>query len=305
MKIHIIGHGNQARAWAENLQDSGVETLVCLRRNSQSWKEASNKFKVISLEEIPEDSILALLIPDEAHPQFLEEISQTICKATIIYAHGFSLTANQLQKRYPHFNHLLFAPKAIASAVRTHYLQGKPLGAFISLEYSKTPAEDEKVLNDLADGIGITTLYHCTFDQETTADLFSEQSILCSLLPYAANSSFNRLVQNGIPKELAYFECWYEIKLIADIMVKLGPEKFFDLISPNALLGSQLGKEVLLGINFQQGLEQLLENIKNKKFETMVSDADMASVKNKVHQFWNEQELTQVHRQLAPELYKE
>jgi ketol-acid reductoisomerase len=104
------------------------------------------------------------------------------------------------------------------------------------------------------------------FKNETYADLFSEQSILCSLLPYASEMIFNKLVDKGIEKELAYFESWYEVKLIADTLMKIGPQKFFDLISPNALLGSKKGKDFLLDSHFQSQLNKLLDNIYSEDF---------------------------------------
>ncbi|MBF0208719.1 MAG: hypothetical protein HQK53_17770 [Oligoflexia bacterium] len=38
----IIGLGNQAKAWAQNLRDSGRNVIILLRENSNSIKEAES-----------------------------------------------------------------------------------------------------------------------------------------------------------------------------------------------------------------------------------------------------------------------
>ena len=133
------------------------------------------------------------------------------------------------------------------------------------------------------------------------ADLLSEQSILCSLIPYASLKSYNILRKNGISAEVAFMECFLELKSISQAFVTLGPQGFFNLISPNALIGSQKGRKILLNDSFDQGLEQILIDIKNKQFYKEVEiDADL--LRQNVLKEWDQEELSQTFIRLKPEL---
>ena len=53
MRIGIIGPGNQGRAWAKNLQDSGVDVVISLRPEStkKDWA-IENKVKLVAWDEL-------------------------------------------------------------------------------------------------------------------------------------------------------------------------------------------------------------------------------------------------------------
>jgi ketol-acid reductoisomerase len=144
-------------------------------------------------------------------------------------------------------------------------------------------------------------LYESHFNEETAADLFSEQSFLCSILPYVALKSFNVLRKNGISQEVAFMECFLELKSISQAIVTLGPEAFFNLISPNALIGSQKGRNLLLGSEFDRALEVLMEDINNKKFYKEV-EIDADALRAQVLEEWSKEELSQVFKKLKSDL---
>jgi ketol-acid reductoisomerase len=147
-------------------------------------------------------------------------------------------------------------------------------------------------------------LHKSTCEQETVADLFSEQSLLCSTLPYSALKSFNKLVQNGIDPEVAYFECWYELKLIVDTLVKIGPYQFFKLISPNALLGSEIGKNLFYDMDYDKKLDDMLKNIQSGNFVDSIKGVNFEDVKSEVLDFWKDQKINTLHNDLKDELFK-
>ena len=159
------------------------------------------------------------------------------------------------------------------------------------------------VILDLAKDLGLTSLHEATIREETIADLFSEQTLLCSTLPYAALHSFNKLREKGIRSEIAFFECWHEVKLIANTMVKLGPSRFFELISPNALLGSEIGRSVFFTDEYDKKLDDIFEHINTGSFSKELDHEKMEDIKKNILNFWNKQELTDVHNKLKEELY--
>lgn len=304
-KLSIIGFGNQAKAWALNLRDSGFQIYIHLREDSSSIELARNLgFQVISLDAPFPCKQIALLTPDDTHFDIAKTLTKALKgqKATLIFAHGFSLLYQGIANNFPEFNCLLLAPKAIASEVRMQYETKGKLGALYSVELSQNPEGSYDLIKSIADHLGITSLHQSALASETKADLFSEQVLLCSTLPYAALFAFNKLIEKGIEKETAYFECWHEMKLIADTMVRLGPEKFFDLISPNALAGSEIGRSALFGEDYMTRLESIYQSIDNGDFTRQLEETNFPALREKVSSFWKEQELTKTHERMGKEL---
>lgn len=307
----IIGFGNQAKSWAQNMSDSGQQVTIFVRENGPSFamaKEMSFETHSIDSEELKKYDYVALLTPDHTHLGILDGLYKNLKQnATIILAHGYSFTYQNLGNAFKKLNFALLAPKAIGSELRNNFVNKESLGAVMSFDgVDKELKEDiQEDIVKFAKNMGITHgPYPVSFEQETVADLISEQSILCSLLPYGAMASFNQLRSMGIPKELAYFECWYEVKLIADTMIKMGPEKFFELISPNALMGSEVAREIFFDKEYFEKLEKLASEVKDKSFTKKIEDSDFNQIKEKVVSFWRNQEINQVHKEIGHDLYK-
>jgi ketol-acid reductoisomerase len=299
--VTIIGFGSQAKAWALNLVDSKQNVQIALKKTSKSRELAQKMgFTIVDLESeaLHTGHIFIMLIPDDQHKNFFEANHSFIRPgAHFIYAHGFSLSKHDLTKLYPQFTHSLLAPKAIASEVRYQYeIHGK-IGAAILAPTKEADLE----IREIAKHAGFTALYESHFNEETAADLFSEQSFLCSILPYVALKSFNVLRKNGISQEVAFMECFLELKSISQAIVTLGPEAFFNLISPNALIGSQKGRNLLLGSEFDRALEVLMEDINNKKFYKEV-EIDADALRAQVLEEWSKEELSQVFKKLKSDL---
>jgi ketol-acid reductoisomerase len=299
--VVIVGFGSQARAWALNLRDSKVELKIALQPGSASVKKAESLgFECILLEtnSVRDYSCFVMLIPDDKHLAFFEKnISFLNKKSHFIYAHGFSLSKERLHEKYPQFIHSLLAPKAIASDVRFQYETKGKIGAAFFTDKS----ENEIVLRNLAAKVGFTALYKSHFDEECMADLFSEQSLLCSLIPYGALKSYNLLRVNGVSEEVAFMECFLELKSISQAFVTMGPIAFFNLISPNALIGSQKGRKLLLNESFDQAMEKILIDIKNKGFYKEV-EIDANLLRQQVVKEWDLEELSQTFLKLKAEL---
>ncbi|MGE3609854.1 MAG: hypothetical protein AB7I27_09745 [Bacteriovoracaceae bacterium] len=307
MRITIIGFGNQARAWAQNLQDSNFPVRVALRQDSPSIDLAIKlNLEVVEIgsKEFYQDSAFALLTPDHTHHEFMIEHGHQFTEGSLIlYAHGFSLLKNDFQKHFPHLRHILFAPKSIGSELREQYLLKGKLGAVYSLENVKSDSTSiEKWLFKMSFALGINMgPYKSTFKNETQADLYSEQGLLCSLIPYTAATMFKHLVEAGIEPELAYFECWHELKLIVNAMVNKGPEAFFDLISPNALIGSEKGLNKLFNNEFEQNLKSLLSDIQSGKFNQELNEVDLVSLRQTIRQRWEKSPLQNTFKKLNEE----
>ncbi len=297
MRLTIIGFGNQAKSWALNLKDSGFPIRVALKPESPSIDSAIKLgFDVVEIgsKQFFDDSAFALLTPDQSHHDFMTTHGHLFKEGSaILYAHGFSLLKYGFDKKFPHLQHVLYAPKSIGSELRRQFeLKGK-LGAVYSLEhYQGDSTQFEKWLLELAAAMGINMgPFKTNFKNETQADLYSEQGLLCSLVPYAAGEMFHHLVETGIEPELAYFECWHELKLIVNAMVDKGPEGFFDLISPNALIGAEKGYQRLFTPEFHKNMRSLLTEIQDGTFDNEIDNTNVEETRKIIRNRWHKSSL--------------
>ncbi len=307
MRITIIGFGNQAKSWSQNLKDSLFPVKVALRADSASFESAVNAgfdTTEIGTEDFYSGEAFALLTPDHTHHDFMITHGHLIREGSvIIYAHGYSLLKHEFQIHFPHLRHVLLAPKSIGSELRKQYeIKGK-LGAVYSLEHLTGNTDPVKNwLFELSKALGINLgPYPTTFKRETQADLYSEQGLLCSLIPYVAKEMFSHLVEAGTEPELAYFECWHELKLIVNAMVDKGPQGFFDLISPNALIGSEKGYERLMTPAFQSNLKSLLTEIQEGSFDEQIENSDVETLRKKIRSRWSEDPLNKTFQKISQE----
>jgi ketol-acid reductoisomerase len=304
-RICIIGLGSQGLAWASNLTDSSRKVDIFLRAPT-SYQNILDKKKLKLASSLEVYDLLLLLIPDDQHASFLKENINKIKPGTsIIYGHGASMVEHNLNEKYPKLNHILLAPKAIASEVRFQYENSGKLGAVYSTEFTDNlySKEIHQETLKLAKDLGITAgPFETSFYQEACADLFSEQSLLCGLIPHAAKHSFDALLARGFAPELAYMECWLEVKLIADTMVKKGPSGLFDLISPHALKGSELAQKRFFDKEYHKTLERLLSGIEDGSFFKEANAIDAKELKNKYREYWSSSKLQLVHDKLKEDL---
>ncbi len=304
MRLTIIGFGNQARAWAQNLHDSNFPIRVALRPQSSSFKSVQDlgiETVEVGSDDFFQDKAFVILTPDDSHHEFLLMHAHRFQEGTVIlYNHGFSLTKYHFEKNFPKLHHVLFAVKAIGTEIRRQYLLKGKLGGVYSLEYIKENSDPLlNWINKLAQALGLNMgLYPTSFKNETQADLYSEQGLLCSVVPYTAAKVFEHLVESGIEPELAYFECWHELKLIVDAMVEKGPQGFYDLISPNALVGSEKGYEKLMTSDFEKNLKSLLTDIQSEKFNHEIEEADVEELRKKINARWEKSPLTETFKKM-------
>ena len=81
---------------------------------------------------------------------------------------------------------------------------------------------------------------------ETETDLFGEQAVLCGGLTSLIQAGFETLVEAGYPPEMAYFECFHEVKLIVDLMYEGGMKKMRYSISNTAEYGDYYAGEKVI-----------------------------------------------------------
>lgn len=302
--LGLIGFGSQARVWAQNLRDSGLEVTIFLRPESTRYQEVQDlgfQSERLDSPKLSTFTWLALLTPDHTHLELVEKLAPSLGpKNTLIFAHGYAQHSYAFHQTFPHLCLALLAPKGIASELRQRKRDGLPLGGvwdIINAPEGEKNRRVEELLN-LGQKLGLTHLYPSNFSKECQADLLSEQSLLCGLIPYAARQSFDLLRSKGVSSELAFMECWMELQLITNALVEKGPEAFFEMISPNALLGADRAQKKLQTKAYPKALEELWEDIKSGDFTQTCQQSSFDEVRMQVQEDWKHSELQQTYERL-------
>src|SRR6478735_1153273 len=92
-RVAILGYGNQGRAQALNLKDSGVDVVVGLRGSSGSARAAEEAGLTTALVDDAAASadLIMFLAPDEALPGIYREVEARIrYGAAIGFSHGLT-----------------------------------------------------------------------------------------------------------------------------------------------------------------------------------------------------------------------
>jgi len=94
--IAIIGYGNQGRAQALNMRDTGIKNIIIGGRKDESRDRAlQDGFEVYPIEEACRMAdILFLLIPDEIAPDlYKKQIEPCLQKGNVLnFASGYNIT---------------------------------------------------------------------------------------------------------------------------------------------------------------------------------------------------------------------
>jgi ketol-acid reductoisomerase len=208
--VGIIGYGNQGRAQALNLRDSGVRVIIgCLRDESARQAEA-DQFSVLSIAQAVERAdVLALLIPDEVQRQVYQETLARRLRPgqTLDFAHGYNIHFRLIVPP-PEVDVIMVAPRMIGTMVRESYLAGGGAPAFVAVAQDASGKALATALA-LARGIGATRAgaLLTTFAQETELDLFQEQG-LWPLLIRTMLMAYEVLTDRGFPPEMVALEMY-------------------------------------------------------------------------------------------------
>src|SRR5580698_2911838 len=88
-RIAVLGYGSQGRAHALNLNDSGFDVVVGVRKGGAGWKQAKKAgLKVAEPNEAVQGAdLVAILIPDTAQKEFYQSIKGKLKSgATLLFA---------------------------------------------------------------------------------------------------------------------------------------------------------------------------------------------------------------------------
>jgi ketol-acid reductoisomerase len=268
-RVAILGFGNQGRAQALNLRDSGIDVVVGLRGGSGSTIEAESAGLATDLLEaaVASADLVMMLAPDEIHASLYREIEPHLRRrAALGFSHGLSVRFGLVEPRAD-LDVFLLAPKGPGTALRSLYQQGKGMIAVWAVAQDSTgKARDTALAYGRAIGCGRAGLIASTFAEEAEADLFNEQAVVWGAVPELLIAGFETLVEGGVSPELAYLECVGELKLIADLIEARGIAGMREAISNTAELGALVGGRRIVDDGVRQRMAEVLKEVRAGKF---------------------------------------
>nr|MBA3730677.1 ketol-acid reductoisomerase [Sphingomonas sp.] len=238
-RVAILGYGNQGRAQALNLSDSGIEAVIGLRSGSPSApRVAADGLSSASIEEAARGARLVMLLaPDEEHAALYRSVEPWLDHgAALGFSHGLAIRFGQIVPR-PDLDVIMLAPKGPGTALRSLYLEGKGMAALYAVAQDASgTAEALALAYGRALGCGRAGLLATSFAEECDADLFNEAAVVWGAVPEILVAGFDTLVEAGISEEVAYMECVGELRLLAELIEARGIAGMRQAISNTAEL---------------------------------------------------------------------
>lgn len=270
-KVAIVGYGSQGCAQLLNLRDSCANIVCGLRLGlSCSQKKAETAgLKVMSIENsVKWADVIMMLIPDELHEKVYEDNIKPYLSAGkyLGFSHGFSIHYKQVTPP-DNINVFMVSPKGPGPMVRDEYTKNGGLASLIAVY--QDPSGDSKDIALAYAGLigsGRTGIIETTFKEETEADLFGEQAVLCGGVVALIKASFDTLVEAGYSPHMAYIECFHELKLTVDLLQKGGITNMRHAISNTAQYGDLTRGPRIAGNTVKKELKQILSEIQDGSF---------------------------------------
>jgi ketol-acid reductoisomerase len=270
-KVAVIGYGSQGHAHALNLRDSGVkEVAVALRKTSAGVKKAEGE--KLAVKEVTDAAkwadVMMMLTPDELQADIYRDHLHGNMKqgAALLFAHGLNVHFNLIEPRAD-LDVLMVAPKGPGHTVRSEYQRGAGVPCLIAIHKDASGnAHDLGLSYASAIGGGRAGIIETTFREECETDLFGEQVVLCGGLVELIKAGYETLVEAGYAKEMAYFECLHEVKLIVDLIYEGGIANMNYSISNTAEYGEYVSGPRVITDETRKEMKRILDDIQSGRF---------------------------------------
>ncbi len=269
-KIAIIGYGIQGRGQALNLRDSGMNVIVAELEGTQNYKTAKeDKFQPVNVSlAAKEADIIQILTQDHVQAKVYKSAIEPNLKKrdALLFSHGFNIHFKQIVPPKD-VDVFMVAPKGPGALVRQQYEEGKGVPCLVAVHQDAT-GNALKLGLAYAKAIGGTRagVIQTTFKEETETDLFGEQTVLCGGVTSLIKAGFQTLVDAGYQPEIAYFECLHELKLITDLIYKVGIQGMRKRVSDTAEYGDLTRGSRVITEDTRNQMKKILGEVQSGKF---------------------------------------
>ena len=305
--VAVLGYGNQGRAQALNLRDSGLKVIVGNRPDEYLEQAQADGFETFSiLEAATAGDFLLILTTDESQPLiWTDQIAPGVTAGkTLVWASGYNVGYDLITPP-PNVDVVLVAPRMTGNMVRELFKHGKGAMAQIAVHQDVSGQAWESMMA-LAKGIGATRggVFESSFREEAELDMFAEQVVWAGLEAWF-EECFKLGVEVGdFSPELMVLELYVSGEA-AEILGLMGRRGFYKQMSYHSttsqygtlsrasrILNDQnraLMREILLKdikdgafvkewSDEQAGGSQTLTKLKKKKFESAMAQAEAAII---------------------------
>lgn len=276
--IGILGYGNQGRAQALNLRDSGAEVIVGNIEDSYREQALAEGFEVLP---IPQASaradLLFLLTPDEVMPEvYRRDVAPHLEPGDLLnFAHGYNVAFGLIEPPAS-VDVVLIAPRMIGAGVRDSYLSGEGFASFVGVHQDATRTAKQRMLA-LAKAVGSTRAgcLEMTMNDEATLDLFTEQAF-GPAFGRVLMTAIDTLVEAGYPPEAVLMELYLSGELAYSFqkLREMGALKQHELHSHTSQYGtiSRSMRYFDLDPLLKEKMRQSLDEIRSGAFAREWSD---------------------------------
>jgi ketol-acid reductoisomerase len=278
-RVAVIGYGNQGRAQALNLRDSGVAVTVALEPGSPSRERATaDGFDVMTADaaSAAADLVVMLAADEDQGLIYREQVEPGLKQGgALVFAHGLNIRFGLIEPRLD-LEVFLVAPKGPGTALRTEYERGSGLISLFAVHQDPSGGAQALALSYAAAiGSGRVGILPTSFAEECEADLFNEAAVIWGAIPELIHAGFDILVEAGYSPEIAYFECLTEVKLIADLIYQRGISGMREAISNTAEFGALAGGRRIVTDETRSEMRRILAEVRSGALtRELVKDAE-------------------------------
>lgn len=271
--IAIIGYGNQGRAQALNLRDSGLKVIIGNIEDEYREVALKDGFEVLSIAEACKADIIMILLPDEIQAEiFNKDILPNLSKNKVIdFATGYNIAFKEITGLNPpaFVDVVMIAPRMIGIGVRDTYVSGEGFFSFVGV-WQDHSGSAKQILLALAKAVGTTKrgAIETTFEQEAHLDLFTEQ-VFGPAFGNVLRNSIKVLLEEGLyPPEAVMVEILLsgEFSYGLKEMAEFGIVEQMDHHSPTSQYGSMSHGATFMDERLPELMRKGLKEIQSGKF---------------------------------------
>jgi ketol-acid reductoisomerase len=300
--IAVLGYGNQGRAQALNMRDSGCKVIVGNKPDEYRENAKNDGLEVCDIPEaVKLADVICLLLPDEVHAKtFKEDILPHLGKGkTLDFASGFTIFSKAVIPP-KHTDVVMVAPKMIGEGVRDLYLKG--LGAPVILGVERDFTGDAwKTALAIAKAIGATRAgaVKSSFEEEAVTDLFNEQNVAFGLLLQDAFQTLTKAGYDPVVTQLELYGSGEWLEIIHAIL-KYGLFGQAKLHSTTSQYGQLSRGGRIVNAATRKQMKRTLSEIRNGKFaKEWLKDIDAGYPRlNKLRKQMYDEKLAKTEREV-------
>lgn len=290
-RIGVIGYGNQGRAQALNIRDSGLAPMVGNRDDEYKDRAKVDGFAVRPIRAVADEAdVILVLIPDEVQPQVYEEhIKPSLRRGDVLcFASGYNIYYKAIVPPEG-VGAIMVAPRMIGRAVRQLYQEHLGFPCLVAAE-NDAEGRSMQVALALAKAIGATRFgaFESSFREETVIDLFAEQMLWPGIIKLCL-LYFEKLVANGCDPEIVTTELHLsgEFVEIAKAMITHGFFGQLKLHSQTSQYGQLSRADRMAPPELLAQVDRAMEEVCSGKFHAEWVQEQKAGKPN-MHRLWQQ-----------------